>query len=99
MSTEPAKHGEIVVRHNAAENRFETVVDSFLAVADYELAAGTMVMTHTFVPPELRGRGIAEKLVRAALDWAAAERLRVVPACSYVATFVQRHAEYQALVR
>ncbi len=99
MSAEPAKNDEIVVRHNAAESRFETVVDSFLSVADYELAAGTMIMTHTFVPPELRGRGIAEKLVRAALDWARAERLRVVPACAYVATFVQRHSEYQPLVR
>ena len=99
MSAEPTKHDAIVVRHNAAESRFEVVVESFLAVADYELTAGTMVMTHTFVPPELRGRGIAEKLVRAALDWAAAERHRVVPACSYAATFVQRHAEYQSLVR
>ena len=98
MNAEAAKNGEIVVRHNAAESRFEVVVDNFLSVADYELAAGTLVMTHTFVPPELRGRGIAEKLVRAALDWAAAERLRVVPACSYVATFIQRHSEYQPLV-
>ena len=99
MSAEPAKNDEIVVRHNVAESRFETVVDSFLSVADYELAVGTMIMTHTFVPPELRGRGIAEKLVRTALDWARTERLRVVPACSYVATFVQRHSEYQPLVR
>ena len=98
MNAEPTKHDEIVVRHNAAESRFETVVEGFLSLADYELAAGTLVMTHTLVPPELRGRGLAEKLVRAALDWAAAERLRVVPACSYVATFIQRHAEYQPLV-
>ena len=99
MSAEPAKPDEITVRHNLAESRFEVVVDGFLSVADYELAVGTMVMTHTFVPPELRGRGIAEKLVRAALDWARAEGLRVVPACSYVATFIQRHSEYQPLVR
>ncbi len=90
---------EMVVRHNAAQRRFEVVVDDFLSVADYELTAGTMVMTHTFVPPELRGRGVAQKLVHAALGWAAAERLRVVPACSYVTAFVQRHPEYQALVR
>ncbi len=99
MSTEAAKNDEVLVRHNAAERRFETVVDRVLSVAEYELGAGTMTMTHTLVPPALRGRGIAEKLVRAALDWARTERLRVVPACSYVATFVQRHAEYQPLVR
>ncbi|MEO6246707.1 MAG: GNAT family N-acetyltransferase [Opitutaceae bacterium] len=99
MSAGQPSPDEIVVRHNATEFRFETIVDGFVAIADYELAAGTMVMTHTFVPPELRGRGIAEKLVRAALDWAATEGLRVVPACSYVAAFVHRHPEYQSLLR
>jgi predicted GNAT family acetyltransferase len=66
-------------------------------VADYELAAGEMTFTHTFVPPELRGRGIAEALVRTALEYAKAERLRVIPACSYVATFIRRHREYVQL--
>ncbi len=88
---------EIIVRHNVADRRFETEVEGRLAVADYERSEGKMIMTHTFVPPELRGRGIAEKLVRTALDYAKAERLRVVPACSYVAAFVERHAEYRTL--
>ena len=94
----PAPGNEIEVRHNVAASRFEATVDGFLSVADYELRAGTMVMTHTFVPPELRGRGLAEKLVRAALEHARAHALRVVPACSYVAAFIQRHAEFQPLV-
>lgn len=89
---------DIVVRHNAAESRFEATVDQRLSVADYQLRDREMVMTHTYVPPELRGRGIAEKLVRAALEHARAEHLRVVPACSYVDVFIQRHAEYQSLV-
>jgi predicted GNAT family acetyltransferase len=92
---------EIVVRHNAAAHRFETTVGEFLAVAEYELTDGdgTVVFTHTFVPGELRGRGLAEKLVRPALEWARGERRRVVPACSYVARFIERHAEFQSLVR
>lgn len=82
---------EIVVRHNVAEHRFEATVDGFLSVADYEVDGEITRFTHTFVPPELRGRGIAEKLVRAALEWARTERRRVVPACSYVEAFVRRH--------
>lgn len=89
---------EVVVRHNMAANRFEAEVEGRLAVAEYELGAGTMTLTHTLVPPELRGRGLAEKLVRAALEHARANGWRVVPACSYVAAFLRRHAEYQALV-
>jgi len=35
-------------------------------------------------------------LVRAALDFARTERLRVIPACSYVAAFVERHPDLVA---
>jgi uncharacterized protein len=93
-----AQSGTIDVRHNTAAHRFEAEVDGGLSVADYTLRDGQMIMTHTYTPPELRGRGIAEKLVRAALDYARSEKLRVVPACSYVDIFIQRHAEYQSLV-
>src|SRR5215216_5235632 len=89
---------QIVVRHNPAENRFEAEVDGKLSVADYQLRGTEMIITHTFVPPELRGRGIAEKIVRVALEHARDERLRVVPACSYVDAFIRRHAEFRPLI-
>ena len=88
----------IAVQHNVAESRFETMVDGHLAVAEYQLDCDRMIFTHTFVPPELRGRGIAEKLVRPALELARAERRRVVPACSYVATFIERNPEFKELL-
>ncbi|MBL9202674.1 MAG: N-acetyltransferase [Opitutaceae bacterium] len=90
--------GEITVTHNAAAHRFEATMDGHLSVAEYELTGRAMVMTHTLVPPELRGRGLAERLVRTALAWARAEGHRVVPACSYVDAFIRRHAEFQDLV-
>ena len=86
------------VRHNVAARRFEMEVAGRLAVADYEVDGERIVFTHTFVPPELRGRGVAEKLVRAALDWAHTGQRRVVPACSYVAAFIRRHPEFGPLV-
>lgn len=97
MIDQPAS--PVVVRHNPAEHRFEAQVDGHLAVAEYERDGPRLIITHTFVPPELRGRGIAEKLVRPALEYARIERLTVVPACSYVAVFIQRHPEYQALLQ
>lgn len=86
------------VKHNAAEHRFEVEVDGHLSVADYEAKGDTMVFTHTYTPPELRGRGIAEQLVRTALDFARDNKRKVVPACSYVDLFIQRHAEYKSLL-
>jgi uncharacterized protein len=88
----------IKVQHNPEANRYEAVVDGHLSVCEYELAGKQMVFTHTLVPPELRGRGIAEQLVRAALADARVAGRKVVPACSYVAKFIERHREYQDLV-
>lgn len=89
---------KILVRHNPAEHRFEAEVDGLLSVADYQVRGEQMIFTHTFVPPQLRGRGIAEKLVRVALEHARSERLRVVPACSYVEVFIDRHTEFKPLL-
>lgn len=86
------------IRHDLVAGRYEISVGDQLAVADYRLDAGRMIMTHTFVPPEARGRGLAEKLVRRALADAQAQSLKVVPACSYVAAFVRRHPEYSGLI-
>jgi predicted GNAT family acetyltransferase len=86
------------VLHNPAEHRYEVEVDGFLAVADYEFRDGRQVFTHTFVPPELRGRGLAEALVRTALDDAMAAGRKVVPACSYVAKYIERHRHYRPLL-
>jgi hypothetical protein len=86
------------VRHNRAESRFEIEVDGHLAVAEYELRGPELAMTHTFVPPELRGRGLAEQVVRAALEFARAEKLRVVPVCSYVARFIEKNPAYRSLL-
>lgn len=88
----------IPVRHNPTAHRYEAVVDGFLSVCDYEVVEDRMIFTHTLVPPELRGRGIAEQLVRTALADARTAGRKVVPACSYVAKFIERHREYQDLV-
>lgn len=88
----------ITVQHNAAAHRYEAVVDGHRSVCEYELVDGRMVFTHTLVPPELRGRGIAEQLVRAALADARAAGRKVVPACSYIAKFIERHKEFTDLV-
>lgn len=89
---------DVPVTHNAAAHRYEAVVDGHLSICEYELAGGKMVFTHTVVPPELRGRGIAEKLVRVALADARTAGRKVMPACSYVAKFIERHKEFADLL-
>jgi predicted GNAT family acetyltransferase len=89
---------ELSVQHNAAAKRFEITAGGATAVAEYRDEGGRRVFHHTFVPPALRGRGLAEKLVRAALSDARARNLPVVPACSYVAAFIGKNPEFHPLV-
>ncbi|HEY1108965.1 MAG TPA: GNAT family N-acetyltransferase, partial [Opitutaceae bacterium] len=102
MSSSPSPGGSapvpVEVRNNLSESRFEALVDGHLSVVDYARQGDTLVLPHTFVPPALRGRGIAEKLVRTALDYARTEKLKVVPSCSYVALYIERHPDFKSLL-
>src|SRR3546814_20129770 len=47
------------------------------------------------VAKAIEGRGVASKLIRAALDAARDERLKVVAQCEFVAAYIERHPEYR----
>jgi predicted GNAT family acetyltransferase len=59
---------------------------------------GRRVFDHTFVPPVLNGQGLAAILTEAALRLAQKERVKIVPQCSYVARWIERHPAWQDLV-
>ena len=86
------------VTHNAAAKRFEAKVDGLVSRCDYRMHGNTMMLVHTEVPPQLEGRGIASVLVRAAFEHAKANGMDVLPVCSYVRTWAQRHPEFNALL-
>jgi uncharacterized protein len=79
-------------------NRFSTLVDGHLASLDFTLEGKIMTITHTSVPDALGGRGMAGQLTKAAFDHARAQGWKIVPACSYAATWVKRHTEEQDLL-
>ena len=86
------------VTNNEAKSRFEMTVDGSTAVAEYERREGEIIFTHTEVPEAIGGRGVAQKLVKGALDQAREQNLKVVPLCGYVEKFIERHPEYKDLV-
>lgn len=85
------------VTHNETAQRFETFVEGQLARADYRMQDGVMHIFHTEVPVQFEGRGIAARVVRAAMEHARAHGLKVRPACSYVRSFMTRHTEFDDL--
>lgn len=87
-----------VIEHNRVARRFETRVDGSFCELDYSLANNVMTITHTGVPDEVGGRGIASALAQMAMDTARAEGWKVVPACSYAQAWVKRHPQYDDLL-
>ena len=90
---------KLEVTHNADEHRFETWIDGYLSKLDYIQDGKNFVITHVGVSPELRGQGIAGKIVEVGLEYAKEKSLRVVPMCSYAAAYIRRHPEYTELTR
>jgi uncharacterized protein len=85
------------VTRNDARHRYEATVDGHTGVLTYRETDGRVTLIHTEVPPELRGRGVADALARAALEDARQRRLLVRPLCPFVQTFMKRHPEYASL--
>jgi predicted GNAT family acetyltransferase len=87
------------LRKNEAAGRYELLLDGEIAsVADYRVEGEHVVFPHTRTEPALRGRGLAEQLVRFALDDVRPTGLTVVPACWFVAEFIDDNEEYADLL-
>ncbi|MBA3562645.1 MAG: N-acetyltransferase [Gammaproteobacteria bacterium] len=87
------------IEHDEKRRRFVAQIEGGEAVLDYDrVADDTLDYKHTFVPPENRGRGIAGRLVRHALDYARDNDLKVIPTCPFVAAVIGDYPEYEALI-
>ncbi len=89
---------EPAIVHNLALHRFEAHVAGGVAHTDYRQVGDTLHMVHTEVPAAAKGMGVAGALVEAALDFAERNHLKVLPSCSYVRSYMQRHPETHALL-
>lgn len=54
----------------------------------------TLVIDHTEVAEELRGQNVGYELVDAAVEYARAEKLKIIPVCVFAAAVFQKKKEY-----
>lgn len=80
--------GRYVIRLDGSEAEM-----TYSNVGDHKIAIG-----HTYVPPAMRGKGLAEALVKRGIDDARAEGTKILPYCSYVRLEFQRHKEWHDLL-
>ena len=83
------------IRHNPDASRFELQLGDQLAMVEYMLAGNNMIFTHTEVPPEFEGKGIASRMAKFALDYAVTAEHKIQAVCPYITVYIQRHEEYQ----
>jgi predicted GNAT family acetyltransferase len=89
------------IEHDFEHHQFVTVIDGFTATLKYgeHPDQKTLDFYSTFVPPELRNRGIAGELVKYALDYAIKNGYLVIPSCSFVKAYVNSHSEYEKALK
>lgn len=88
------------IRKNEQAHRYELTVDGeVVGFSDYRQDVDNVVeLPHTVVDPAHGGKGYAGELTRFALDDIRALGARVVPSCSYVARYIEKHDEYRDLL-
>ncbi len=80
-------------------DRYELSIDGeVIGYTAYHARPGLIAFVHTEVDERLQGRGLADRLIRFALEDARARGLAVLPFCPFVKAFIERNREFEALV-
>lgn len=81
------------VQHLAEQQRFVIHYEGGEAVMTYHLFkqgnTSAIDFNSTYVPVELRGKGLAEKLVRTGIKWAQEQGYELHASCWYAAKFIR----------
>lgn len=64
----------------------------------YKKEGNIIDLYHTFTPEELRGKGLADQLVRFAFDYAKKHNLKIKPTCPYITdVFLKKYPELKTM--
>ena len=86
--------------NDEARSRYELRLAGELAGHVRYVREGDRVqLTHTEVEPRLQGRGLASQLAAFVLDDLQRRGVEVIPSCSFMARYLERHAQEYAGLR
>ena len=90
---------KLEIHHDPQARKYYAVVEGQEALLQYsEAGPQTLNFWRTFVPVPLRGKGIADEIVRHALEDVQAKGFKIVPSCWFVDVYIQRHSRFQEMV-
>ena len=84
--------------HDEKNHEFSFETPDGKVTLNYLEEEGALNFHHTFVPPALRGKGLAEQIVRYGFEYADKKGQKVIPTCPYVSRLVMQHDELKPLV-
>lgn len=84
--------------NNTERGAFEMPVNEGVAYISYRTSGDVVLLMHTEVPEELEGQGIGSSLVQKTFEYLEANKLRMVPRCAFVMTYLKRHPEWNRLL-
>ena len=91
------KYSEVPVIKNEEMQQYELTVDGMRSFIDYEMRGDVVLLTHTEVPEELEGKGVAAALVEKTLTEIEKQGQTFLPYCSYIRTFLRRHPGWERM--
>ena len=86
------------VTDNLARSRYEMVANGETAFVTYTRHGNRITLIYTEVPEALSGRGVGSALARFVLEDIRRRGLRVVPECTFMAGYIQRHPDFADIV-
>ncbi|HEY8388825.1 MAG TPA: GNAT family N-acetyltransferase [Parasegetibacter sp.] len=89
---------DIPIKDNTIANQFEMRVDGNLARLEYTIAGDRIFLTHTEVARALEGKGVAAVLVEKVLQLVEERKLKLVPTCPYVVSYLRKHPDWKRLL-
>ena len=90
---------QLMLQHHADRQQFVFDTHVGRAHVDYRIDAGLLSVLSTFVPPALRGKGIAAQLTEAVLEYCRREQLALRPVCSYTVSYLKQHPQPDLSIR
>lgn len=93
---------DLEVTHHPSSTRGEFTIErdgKRVARMNYSRDGEHVEILHTEVDPVLRGEGAGGKLVSAAVEWARAEGVQIVPLCTFAKSVFAKTPEFSDVLR
>ncbi len=91
---------DITLEDNGSKGRYVARIAGFpeAEMTFSRVSPSRIIVDHTGVPDELRGKGVGQALVKNLVEDARARGFKVIPLCPFTKAQLERHPEWQDIV-